>query len=48
MDTINQAFIKLLDDLYLDAAMETTADAKVLKTLLAQDGYAANDFEMKG
>lgn len=48
MDTINQAFKKLLDDLYLDAVMETTADAKVLKTLLAQDGYAASDFEMKG
>lgn len=40
MDTINQAFRKLLDDLYRDAAFEAAADAKVLKTVLAQDGFA--------
>lgn len=40
MDTINQAFEKLLDDLYRDAAFEAAADAKVLKTVLAQDGLA--------
>jgi len=46
MDTINQAFEKLLDDIYLNAAMETTADAQVLKTVLAQDGYTKSDFEL--
>lgn len=47
MDTINQAFEKLLDDIYLSQAMETAADAQVLKTLLAQDGYTKSDFELK-
>lgn len=47
MDTINQAFEKLLDDFYRSAAMETTADAQVLKTLLAQDGYTKSDFDIK-
>lgn len=46
MDTINQAFEKLLDDMYQDAAFEAAADAKVLKTLLAQDGYMKSDFSM--
>ena len=45
MDTINEAFEKLLDDLYQDAAFEASADAKVLKTVLAQDGYMKSDFE---
>lgn len=44
MDTINQAFEKLLDDMYQDAAFEATADAKVLKTVLAQDGYMKSEF----
>ena len=45
MDTINDAFEKLLDDLYQDAAFEASADARVLKTVLAQDGYMKSDFE---
>lgn len=44
MDTINAAFEKLLDDMYQDAAMEAAADAKVLKTILAQDGYTESEF----
>ncbi len=44
MDTINQAFEKLLDDMYQDAAFEAAADAKVLKTVLAQDGYMKSEF----
>lgn len=44
MDTINQAFEKLLDDMYQDAALEAAADAKVLKTVLAQDGYMKSEF----
>lgn len=46
MDTINQAFEKLLDDMYQDAAFEAAADAKVLKTVLAQDGYMKSDFSL--
>ena len=45
MDTINDAFEKLLDDLYQNAAFEASADARVLKTVLAQDGYMKSDFE---
>ncbi len=45
METINQAFEKLLDDMYQDAALEATADARVLKTVLAQDGYGQKDFD---
>lgn len=44
MDTINQAFEKLLDDMYQDAAFEAAADAQVLKTVLAQDGYMKSEF----
>lgn len=40
IDTINQAFEKLLDDLFMDAAFDVTTDAQVLKTLLAQEGLA--------
>ncbi|MDO4292470.1 MAG: 5-bromo-4-chloroindolyl phosphate hydrolysis family protein [Eubacteriales bacterium] len=45
MDTINGAFSKLLDDMYQDAAFEAAADAKVLKTVLAQDGFGQSAFE---
>lgn len=48
MDTINQAFEKLLDDMYREAAFEAAADAKVLKTILAQDGYMKSEFFENG
>lgn len=48
MDTIISAFEKVLDDLYQDAAFEAAADARVLKTILAQDGYAEHEFEVSG
>ncbi len=44
MDTINEAFEKLLEDLYQEEAFEASADARVLKTILAQDGYTKNNF----
>lgn len=44
MDTINQAFERLLDDMYQDAAFEAAADARVLKTILTQDGYMGSEF----
>lgn len=48
MDTINDAFEKLLDDLYQNAAFEASADARVLKTVLAQDGYMKSDLKTGG
>lgn len=48
MDTINEAFEKLLDDLYQNAAFEASADARVLKTVLAQDGYMKSDLKTGG
>ena len=48
MDTIISAFEKVLDGLYQEAAFEAAADAKVLKTILAQDGYADHEFQVSG
>lgn len=49
LDTINQAFEKLLDDLFMDAAFDVTADAQVLQTILAQEGLAEdNNFKQAG
>lgn len=44
LDSINDAFEKLLDEMYQNAAFEAAADAKVLKTVLAQDGYMKSEF----
>lgn len=44
LDTINQAFERLLDDLYQDAALDITTDASVLQTMLKKDGWAESDF----
>lgn len=38
LDTLNQAFEKLLDDLFRDTAMDVSSDISVLHTLLAQEG----------
>ncbi len=38
LDTINDAFDKLLDSLYEEDRMNIQADIAVLKTLLAQEG----------
>ncbi len=43
LDTINQAFEKLLDDLFMDAAFDATTDAQVLQTLLAQEGLTEDE-----
>ncbi len=45
MDTINQAFEKLLDDMYEDAAFDIITDASVLKTMLAREGMMEADFK---
>ena len=38
LDTLNQAFDKLLDDLFADTALDVSSDISVLQTLLAQEG----------
>ena len=38
-DTLNEAFEKLLDDLFQDTAWDISSDISVLNTMLAQDGY---------
>ena len=38
LDTINQAFEKLLDSLFADRAWDISSDISVLQTMLAQEG----------
>ena len=40
LDTINEAFIQLLNNLFQESVWDVTTDAQVLKTMLAQDGLA--------
>lgn len=42
LDTLNQAFEKLLDDLFQDTAWDISSDISVLNTMLAQDGYTSD------
>ena len=44
MDTLNIAFEKLLDRLFQDQAWDVSSDISVLKTMIAQDGLAEEDF----
>ena len=44
LDTINQAFEQLLDDLYKTAALDISTDATVLQTMLKKDGWTKSDF----
>ena len=44
LDTLNQAFEKLLDDLFKDTAIDVSSDISVLNTLLAQEGLTEDDF----
>lgn len=44
MDTINLAFVKLLDSLFEDAAFDISTDITVLQTMLAQEGLTKKDF----
>ncbi len=43
LDTINQAFVELLNKLFRDSVWDVTADAKVLKTMLKQEGLASDE-----
>jgi len=38
LDTLNQAFEKLLDSLFADTALDVSSDISVLQTMLAQEG----------
>lgn len=38
LDTINQAFAELLNNLFQDAVFDATTDAQVLKSMLAREG----------
>ena len=44
LDTINQAFEKLLDSVFQDTAWDVSSDISVLHTLLAQEGLTDDDF----
>lgn len=45
LDTLNQAFEKLLDSVFKETAMDVSSDISVLQTLLAQEGLTQSDFE---
>jgi 5-bromo-4-chloroindolyl phosphate hydrolysis protein len=38
LDTINDAFTQLLNNLFQDSVWDVTSDAKVLTTMLTQEG----------
>lgn len=44
LDTINQAFERLLDDLYQEAALDVSTDALVIQAMLKRDGWTGDDF----
>ncbi len=47
LDTINRAFVKLLNNMFEDSVWDVTTDAKVLKTMLAQEGLTDDMDEFK-
>lgn len=48
LDTLNAAFSKLLDSIFMDMTWDVSADISVLHTVLAQEGLTDNPFESKG
>ncbi len=44
LDTLNQAFERLLDSVFQETALDVSSDISVLKTLLAQEGLTGSDF----
>lgn len=44
LDTINEAFEKLLDDLFEETAWDISSDISVLQTMLRQEGLTGKDF----
>lgn len=47
IDTMNEAFEKLLDGLFADRAWDISSDISVLNTMLAQEGLKNKDFNIK-
>ena len=45
LDTLNNAFEKLLDSIFKDTALDVSSDISVLQTLLAQEGLTGSDFD---
>lgn len=46
LDTLNDAFAKLLDSVFKDTAWDVSSDISVLHTMLAQEGLTKNDFDL--
>ena len=44
LDTINEAFEKLLDSFFEDKAWDISSDINVMKTMLKQEGLTGRDF----
>lgn len=45
LDTLNEAFAKILDSVFQDTAWDVSSDISVLHTVLAQEGLTGNDFK---
>ena len=45
LDTINDAFEKLLDSFFAEQAMDVSADISVMKTMMQQDGLTPDEME---
>lgn len=47
LDTLNQAFEKLLDSIFQDTAWDVSSDISVLNTVLAQEGLTESAFQVQ-
>lgn len=48
LDTVNEAFVRLLDSLFEDTAWDISSDISVMKTMMAQEGLTGSgDFKVK-
>ncbi len=45
MDTLNDAFEKMLDSIFQETAIDVSSDISVLNTMLAQEGYAEDEIQ---
>ena len=47
LDTLNDAFARLLDSVFQDTAWDVSSDISVLNTVLAQEGLTGSAFEKR-
>ena len=47
LDSLNEAFNKLLDDLYKDTAWDISSDVSVLNAMLKREGLKGSDFKQE-